>query len=207
MRTTTNTGSFRHTGGIARRIVASLIAATMADTAVCTDAPSTTPPGLTWTATVSLLAEAPAPITADAITKAYGVKLQLRVNAADEYDAWLPSARKRGAGPTISLTYGPWRNAAEPGRHASMLQIFVRDFACVSVERMQQDFARAGFTAVGIVTPTAHQVSYKTPDQRTVRVTYPAASSLASRQLHVLRHGGTDEDSRCVGDVFVAESG
>ena len=88
-----------------------------------------------------------------------------------------------------------------------MLQIFVRDFACVSVERMQQDFARAGFTAVGIVTPTARQVSYKTPNQRTVRVTYPAASSLVSRQIHALRYGGSDQDRSCVGDVFVAESG
>ena len=81
MRTTTNAGSFRHTNGIARRFVASLIAATMAGTVLCTDVPSTTPPGLTWAATVALLAEAPAPITADAITKAYGVKLRLQVNA------------------------------------------------------------------------------------------------------------------------------
>lgn len=160
-----------------------------------------------WHSVLRLLASSPGPIAAGTVERALGVRVTRKGPGPDNYHAWVEGQEGDKGPSSVQLTYTQSLRKGQAGRHESTLQIFVRDIECVAPERMRSDLLRAGFVATSPHTPSTTVEFYRRGDHRGLRVTYPAGRIGAARQLSAILHHTTDEDTRCVGDVLVTETG
>lgn len=159
-----------------------------------------------WDEVVRLLSSHPGPIGAETVEHSLGVTLSRRTRAADDYDAWIPG-HDANSGPSLALNYGPSQYKGHAGAHDSILQIFVRDFECVSPARMREDLLRAGFTSPSTPAPSTTLEYYMLGKHRSLRVTYPSGPTGAALQLWAINHHTTAEDRRCEGEIYIGETG
>ncbi|UPG90832.1 hypothetical protein L2Y96_03395 [Luteibacter aegosomaticola] len=160
-----------------------------------------------WNGVLRLLGSPSGPIEAGTVERALGVTMTRKGGSADDYHAWIEGQEGDKGPSSVQLTYTPSLRKGQAGRHESTLQIFVRDIECVAPERMRADLLHAGFVATSPRTSTTTLEFYRLGDHRALRVTYPPGRTGAARQLWALRHHTADEDTRCVGDVLVTETG
>jgi hypothetical protein len=159
-----------------------------------------------WNEVVRLLSVPQRAIDAETVERLLGVTLSRRTRSVDDYDAWIPgNDEKTNASLTLNYRPAPYRGHA--GTHDSNLLIFVSDFECVSPTRMREDLLRAGFTTTSKSTSSTTREYYTLGTGRWLRVSYAAGPTGANLQVWAINHHTTAEDRRCVGEIYIGETG